>query len=1279
MDSKALDRICFAFRTRLKALQMQSGIARVALVGLIVMPASMVVDWWVHLPTIWRCVTLLLWAGGMGAVAWWTLLKPLAQGWSNQDVLNYVDSVAPPDQGMLLDLYELTQAQDKIQEAQSPTGKGLVDDAVDNLQPLVNQIRLGESLQRRRALRWVVAVAIVVGILGATMVTPGIGPYVQIGMERFFNPFSETYWPSRTQIAIEEPEGGWVVPQLESKEIVAWVTGEIPPQVTLEYTSASTSYPIKEKLTVKTIKETVANEDGTEGEKETYKVAYTFPEVREAITFRFAAGDFETVYKTIDIIERPFLTSVVANYRYPKYAGLPDRTVASGQLQGLEGTEVTLEMECNMKLKQAMFILREPGNPKPLLEEEMEFTDGDNKTFSRKFLLEKDSEYQIKLFEANGFSEAKPEVYEIRVTPDNPPEIEMTSPNNTQLSLTRNASVQVGFRARDDFGIAEMKFLTKLDDGEPKELSDRITGPIPQDGRNPPPVAFDWDLRKMGLPKEGSVKFWATVKDVNPTGRGKNATTEFEIRLVKPSEFHRKTIEGARKMVDEARIAWRNQLESWQKAQEWQAKGTGSPDDKIWEEMQDKQKKAIRAGVAADMHLRSIIDAYESNRMHLEFMAGRLGVIAKLMNELVENHHPNIDSALRKAIPRTDADAEPNRLKALRTGALGEKSKAGINTIQHQKMALLHLERILRKLFDWEDLQTTIITTTLLHEEQEELMNISKDIGARLIGKDILDLNEKDQDTLLTLGKKQRVQYDVETGLETQIQFLMEKAQIQKRATIKAAMQVAFGELRNRQVNRHLKKAADAIEKNQVATIIPDQEVALQALAVVKAGLEVAGKKVEPDPELTLAMEPSPVESFDEPKKKEVAENKTEAEETADVAEMSQDIDSLLKTLPEGQDAVSFAVQAAIKMLENVISRTRYLDKNSGKDEMPRFVKLKLGRLNEYQGNSEKALNYAFEASKDAAEPIKNALASAVLESQQSTALLAAHDTSEGTQQLQTDCRQFLLDLLQYIARGGKVAESVDKNKKGGGLDEFKRKYLYADKNLDTLVGVFDDVSHARLLAGDLAAKLTRFEKFPAKDGKRGEVETANRKRCAETMTKIAGLIGGLNGKLGTFTPPKFDEEKDKVEDIVERAKAAGLGDVLAAGIKNIAGDIASGGKDKALAEQLTPFVGQLSSAVNGLMDLMEERVQPKPAEVAAVSAEEQKQQAEERISAEDFAKSMSEKSIRERIEKDTRLPPEVRERMVRALSKDFTTFPERYKQLLAAYYSSFLGEEAAQ
>jgi hypothetical protein len=42
----------------------------------------------------------------------------------------------------------------------------------------------------------------------------------------------------------------------------------------------------------------------------------------------------------------------------------------------------------------------------------------------------------------------------------------------------------------------------------------------------------------------------------------------------------------------------------------------------------------------------------------------------------------------------------------------------------------------------------------------------------------------------------------------------------------------------------------------------------------------------------------------------------------------------------------------------------------------------------------------------------------------------------------------------------------------------------------------------------------------------------------------------------------------------------------------------------------------------------------------------------------------------------DTKLPPEVRDIMVRSLNRDF---PPRYRDLLAAYYASFVSEEKKQ
>mgnify|MGYP005833768227 CR=1 FL=1 len=57
----------------------------------------------------------------------------------------------------------------------------------------------------------------------------------------------------------------------------------------------------------------------------------------------------------------------------------------------------------------------------------------------------------------------------------------------------------------------------------------------------------------------------------------------------------------------------------------------------------------------------------------------------------------------------------------------------------------------------------------------------------------------------------------------------------------------------------------------------------------------------------------------------------------------------------------------------------------------------------------------------------------------------------------------------------------------------------------------------------------------------------------------------------------------------------------------------------------------------------------------------------------EEWQRMRSPEVLRERLGADTRLLPEVREIMLRALTRDF---PPKYRELLAAYYASFVGEE---
>lgn len=1283
MDPRLLERLCAGFRRRLRLFQVPSGLARVALCGMLLLTGAVILDAWLHLASGWRLLALAAWAAGMGAAAWWTLLVPLRRRWSNLEVLRYVDATSPPGRAMLLDLYELTNARGAIAEAQTPEGRELAEQAAQSLAALPAQIRLGEALQQRRSLRWVAAAGVLGALLAAVALLPGSGPYAAVGVERFFNPFSERYWPSRTVVAVQEPADGWMVPQLEAKEIRATVTGEIPETVTLAYRSPSSDFWIREKVAVRA---GAPGEDGAPAGA----VSFTFPEVRESLRFYLEGGDFVTREYGIGIVERPFLKAIAAHYSYPPYAGLPDRDAPSGQVQGLEGTRVTLRFESNMPLQKAEIVFRdaaEPANPAKARREALGFDGGSRTAFSKTLMLEQSGSYAVELFEANGFREARPEVYEIRVEPDNKPEIELVAPAGRSLAMTHDGSFDVAFRAKDDFGIAEMKFFVQNGAGEPVALTPRVTGPIPQEGRNPPPVYFNLDLRKLGVPEEGTLKFWAFVRDVNPTGKGVAQTDPGEVQIVKPSEFHSRMLMRARKIIDEAAIAWQQQLDAWQRTQAWLKDGGGAESDGRWADLADRQKKAIRAAVASEMHLHELEDAYRSNRMSLAFMSGRVDAIARLMDALNERHHPAVEAALLRAVPRTNADAEPAGLKARREDALAAQSRLGFTAAEHQKLALLHLERILRKLYDWEDFQTAVVRATLLQEEQQAILAASRETGTRHIGADPGDLPEDVLALLQTLGKRQAVAADAEESLEKTLAFFEYKAGVQKRMDTRAPMHVAYGELRDRRILDGLKRAAAQIALNQAIAVVPEQEAAIAGLEFVRAGLELAGKKVAPDREIALADTPATEAIWTDVEPPNQQQQQPGAgEEPAEVANASalDDIKKRITQLPEGADAVSVAVQGAVDVLGKVISQTHYLEKNRGPKEMPRYVYLSSGILRELHDAYEWAIGFAVQAAakaengEGAPQGDRDALAAAETEARQSAELLRAGDTSPGTEQLQTDSRAFLIDFLQLIARRKKAAEAAAANRAGGGLDAHKQKFLYRDANLDALGALFADLNEALLLQGAVAARLDRFEKFPAgteRGGVRGKLEAGNRARAAQAQARVAELLGNAKAKLGTIVTPAYDEEKELAEDLVARANAAGLREALELDLARAAASIAAGTQPAADQAQARAADVALAGAVTGVLDLFEALVQPRPRNVAQGPGGPNAPNADP-IDPEEWKRKMTPGAIGKALEKSANLPPEVRERMLRALRHDFAG---PYRQLLAMYYLSFLEEETAK
>jgi len=262
-------------------------------------------------------------------------------------------------------------------------------------------------------------------------------------------------------------------------------------------------------------------------------VEHTFHEVNAPLLFYLLGGDDRSPRILINVIPAPELIEIVGTYRYPPYTGLPDRIIPGGDVRALEGTRVDLAFTCSTELNEITFQLdddtparytfeapnvwrlesglrsqasgiRTPDTghltpdtlPKPRPPHPGRLV-GTPKTFQRPLVLRQRGTYQVHLLDRNGLTELRPERYEIDVIADEPPIAEITEPRR-DLVATPRASLHVGLRATDDFGLAEVKFLHAVGDAKPSTLTDHITGPIPQKGLSSA-QAFTWDLSKMGF------------------------------------------------------------------------------------------------------------------------------------------------------------------------------------------------------------------------------------------------------------------------------------------------------------------------------------------------------------------------------------------------------------------------------------------------------------------------------------------------------------------------------------------------------------------------------------------------------------------------------------------------------------------------------------------------------------------------------------------------------------------------------------------------------------
>ncbi len=179
-----------------------------------------------------------------------------------------------------------------------------------------------------------------------------------------------------------------------------------------------------------------------------------------------------TLFEGALAIREPLVGDVRVTYDYPAYTGLSRQIIegSTGDLHALRGTRVQIEMRPLRSARQARLLLGDSGEKGALS------ANLDHGKLTATLALEENGAYRVWLLPFLGRPLREERAHRIVVESDQPPEVDVVAAAD-RLELATPRPVEVGYHARDDFGLAEIALVYRVNDGpEQRQLLKNAQG-----------------------------------------------------------------------------------------------------------------------------------------------------------------------------------------------------------------------------------------------------------------------------------------------------------------------------------------------------------------------------------------------------------------------------------------------------------------------------------------------------------------------------------------------------------------------------------------------------------------------------------------------------------------------------------------------------------------------------------------------------------------------------------------------------------------------------------
>lgn len=465
-----------------------------------------------YLPTWVRLLAGPAAALAGSAAALWQLWRHLGHFPSLRRVALLAEARCPVLAQRLIAAWELHPLRD--QRHLSPS---LLDAAAREAADLLDASRPAAVVPAARLRRPLAVLATAGAVAALSMILAG--GHLLPALDRSLHPTVAYERPRRTHLAVEP--GNLEVVRGDEPSVELHLSGSIPPTAVIRrrfQDSAGQEGPWVDD-------EVVLDRHSLGGaaiDAEADTVRYSFDVARQSFSYQVVAGDARSPVYRVEVIEPPVVQRLRLALRYPGYSGLAPRVEeVSGDVRALAGTDVRLEIWANKALAEATVIFTADDSVRSRLPGQVR----DARASATWQLLTGDGgTYHIGLIDRRGIANRDPIRYAIQVLADGQPEVSIAEPGrDTDLPESQQAAVSLV--ATDDFGIAEVSLVYRINEGAERRL--RLEAGAGPEIR----LTYLWDLAGLGLLPEDRVYYRAEVVDNDAvTGPKRAASAEYAFR-----------------------------------------------------------------------------------------------------------------------------------------------------------------------------------------------------------------------------------------------------------------------------------------------------------------------------------------------------------------------------------------------------------------------------------------------------------------------------------------------------------------------------------------------------------------------------------------------------------------------------------------------------------------------------------------------------------------------------------------------------------------------------